>query len=113
MNLYDLPSDLPGAELFEPVAEGGGVLVERIVSTGQSTPPGTWLEGERDEWVVLLRGEAELAFADGSRVGLSPGDQLLLAAGVRHRVERTSADPPCIWLAVHARGLGASANASR
>jgi cupin 2 domain-containing protein len=112
LNLYDLPSDVAGEELFEAVAEGGGVLVERIVSTGQSTPPGEWLEGERDEWVVLLHGEAELAFADGTRIALSAGDQLLLAAGVRHRVERTSADPPCIWLAVHARGLGAPGNGS-
>ena len=90
MNLFDLPGELPDGELFEPVAEGADVLVERI---------------------VLLRGEAELAFADGSRLRLSPGDHLLLAAGVRHRVERTSADPPCVWLAVHARGLGAPGNA--
>jgi cupin 2 domain-containing protein len=107
LNLYELPEELPDDELFEPVAGGVGVLVERIVSTGQATPPGEWLEGERDEWVVLLRGEAELAFADGSRAVLSAGDHLLIAAGVPHRVERTSADPPCIWIAVHAHGLAA------
>jgi cupin 2 domain-containing protein len=111
LNLFELPDELPGDELFEPVAEGAGVLVERIVSTGQATPPGEWLEGERDEWVVLLRGEAELAFANGTRAVLSPGDHLVIAAGVRHRVERTSADPPCIWIAVHAHGLGAPGNA--
>ena len=111
MSVFDLPDELPGEELFEPLAEGAGVLVERIVSTGQSTPPGEWLVGDRDEWVVLLRGEAELAFADGSRANLSPGDHLLLVAGVRHRVERTSAEPPCIWLAVHAHGLGPPGNA--
>jgi cupin 2 domain-containing protein len=106
LSIYDVPHE-PREEVFEPLAEGAGVLVERIVSTGQSTPPGEWLEGERDEWVVLLRGDAELGFADGSRMRLSPGDHVLIAAGLRHRVERTSADPPCIWLAVHARGLGA------
>jgi len=107
VNLYGLPEELPADELFEPLAEGGGVLVERIVSTGQSTPPGEWLEGERDEWVVLLRGEAQVALGDGARVDLAPGDHLLLPAGVRHRVERTTTDPPCIWLAVHARRLAA------
>lgn len=105
MNLYDLPSELPGEERFERLAEGAGVLVERIVSTGQSTPPGEWLESERDEWVVLLQGDAELAFADGSRTTLSRGDHVLIPAGQRHRVERTSTEPPCIWLAVHADGL--------
>ena len=107
MNLFDLPDESSRDEVFEPLAVGAGVLVERIVSTGQSTPPGEWLEGERDEWVVLLQGDAELAFADGSRVTLSPGDHVLIAAGAGHRIERTSAEPPCVWLAVHAAGLSA------
>ena len=81
------------------------MLVERIVSTGQSTPAGEWLEQELDEWVAVLQGHAELSFADGTHVSLDPGDHVLIAAGTRHRVERTSADPACIWLAVHARGL--------
>jgi cupin 2 domain-containing protein len=40
LNLYDLPGELPDEERFERLAEGQDVLVERIVSTGQSTPPG-------------------------------------------------------------------------
>jgi cupin 2 domain-containing protein len=55
--------------------------------------------------VVVLRGEAELSFAHGARRPLVAGDDALIPAGTRHRVERTSAEPPCIWLAVHARGL--------
>lgn len=105
MNLFALPPELPPDELFERLAGGDEVLVERIVSTGQSTPPGEWLEQDRDEWVVLLQGEAELSLADGTRVALARGDHMLVPAGARHRVERTSADPPCIWLAVHAVGL--------
>jgi cupin 2 domain-containing protein len=104
-NLFRLPDALPPEELVEALAGGEGVLVERIVSTGQSTPPGEWLAGERDEWVVLLAGEAELSFADGSRLRLGPGDYVLIPAGERHRVESTSAEPPCVWLAVHAPGL--------
>jgi cupin 2 domain-containing protein len=107
LNLFDPPAEPHHDEVFEPLALGAGVLVERIVSTGQSTPPGEWLEGERDEWVAVLQGDAELAFADGSRTALSPGDHVLIPAGVGHRVERTSSDPACIWLAVHAPGLGA------
>jgi cupin 2 domain-containing protein len=75
------------------------------VSTGQATPPGVWLETGRDEWVVLLTGSAELAYADGSRLALEPGDHVLIPAGERHRVERTSGEPPAVWIAVHASAL--------
>jgi cupin 2 domain-containing protein len=105
VNILSLPAEPQAGELFERLAEGDGVLVERIVSTGQSTPPGEWLEQERAEWVVVLQGEAELSFADGRRVVLGRGDHALISAGTGHRVERTSAEPPCIWLAVHAVGL--------
>jgi cupin 2 domain-containing protein len=79
--------------------------VERIVSTGQATPAGEWLQQDRDEWVVLLEGDAEVGYEDGSRVRLGSGDHVLIAAGQRHRVEWTRQEPPCVWLAVHADGL--------
>lgn len=81
------------------------MAIERIVSTGQATPPGDWLEQDRDEWVVLLEGEAEIGYDDGSRVRLGAGDHIVIPGGTRHRVEWTRAHPPCIWLAVHADGL--------
>ncbi|MDH4103702.1 MAG: cupin domain-containing protein [Thermoleophilia bacterium] len=87
------------------MAAGEGVAIERIVSAGHATPAGVWLEQDRDEWVVLLEGEAELEYEDGSRVRLSSGDNLVIPGGTRHRVEWTRADPPCIWLAVHAPEL--------
>ncbi len=61
--------------------------------------------GERGEWVALLQGEAELSFEDGSRTPLEPGDYVLIRPGERHRVERTSSEPPCVWLAVHSADL--------
>jgi cupin 2 domain-containing protein len=94
-------------ELVEVIACGGSVSIERIVSTGQATPAGEWLQQNRDEWVVLLEGEAELGYDDGSRLRLSAGDHVVIAAGERHRVEWTRSDPPCIWLAVHADDLAA------
>jgi cupin 2 domain-containing protein len=108
-NLFRLPDPLPRDELFERLAGGDHVRVERIVSTGQVSPPGTWFAQHLDEWVVLLQGEAELAYEEGSRLRLGPGDHVLIRAGERHRVEWTRDDPPCIWLAVHARGLSTEA----
>jgi cupin 2 domain-containing protein len=97
-----LPEPPAAHELFERLAGGDGVVIERIVSTGQATPVGEWLQQDRDEWVVLLEGEAELAFEDGSRLPMRSGDHVLIPVGERHRVEWTREDPPCIWLAVHA-----------
>ena len=100
-NIFDLPSSLPNKELFEPLVSADNILIERIISTGQTTPPGEWYDQDKDEWVILLQGEATLAYADGSEIKLAPGDYLFIPAHQKHRVEYTSSEPPCIWLAVH------------
>lgn len=100
-NIYSLPASVPLEELFETILHSSSILLERIVSTGQSTPPGTWYDQPQDEWVVLLQGDARLSYEDGSSVVLAPGDYLLIPAHRKHRVDYTSANPPCIWLAVH------------
>ena len=77
------------------------IQIERIISTGQTTPSGQWYNQELDEWVILLQGEAELCYADYTKIKLKAGDYLLIPAHTKHRVEYTSIEPPCIWLAVH------------
>ncbi|MTI83050.1 MAG: cupin domain-containing protein [Firmicutes bacterium] len=103
MNLFDLPKPLPDEEIFEPLIPDNGILIERIVSSGQSSPEGYWYDQERDEWVVLIQGQAKLAWEDGRAVEMESGDWLFIAAHERHRVEWTSQYPPCIWLAVHGK----------
>ena len=56
-NLYDLPDPLPSEELFTDLIPDAGVKIERIVSSGQSTPEGEWYDQERDEWVALIQGK--------------------------------------------------------
>ena len=103
MNLLQLPTPLPGSELIEALIPDRGILIERIISSGQTTPPGAWYDQERDEWVVLLQGQARLAWENGSELALEAGDWVFIPAHERHRVEYTSVQPPCIWLAVHGR----------
>ena len=91
-----------GPELIEALWAGGGARVERIVSSGQSSPPGFWYDQDEDEWIVLLQGRAALEYGDGGGAELRPGDWLLIPAHCRHRVASTSSDPCCIWLAVFA-----------
>lgn len=100
-NIFHLPTALPSEELFEPLVEKDHILIERIISTGQATPPGEWYDQDRDEWVILLQGEAILSYTDGTQVQLKAGDYLFIPAHQKHRVEYTGSNPPCIWLAVH------------
>lgn len=101
-NLLTLPTELPNEEVFEQLAIGAGIKIERIISTGQATPEGEWYDQERDEWVALLQGEAVLLYANGQRVTMRAGDYVFIPAHERHRVESTTANPACIWLAIHA-----------
>ena len=99
-NIFELPSKLPQHELLKTLLKDDKVTIERIVSTGQVTPPGKWYDQERDEWLIVLQGEGELSYDDGSRIKLGVGDYLLIQAHQKHRVEYTSIEPPCIWLTV-------------
>jgi cupin 2 domain-containing protein len=101
-NLFDsIPSKMP-AELFEILLETKNFRLERIVSTGQATPPGEWYDQEAHEWVALLSGAAKLRFEDEPELrGLRPGDYLLIPAHRRHRVEWTDPTQATVWLALH------------
>jgi cupin 2 domain-containing protein len=90
-------------EHFDTLVARGGVLIERIVSTGQASPPGFWYDDEREEWVVLLAGAATLEFEDAGQPPrrLLPGDYVHLPAHCRHRVSWTDPTVPSVWLAVY------------
>jgi cupin 2 domain-containing protein len=100
-NIYELPQEVSQLEKFEQIISGKNIQIERIISTGQTTPVGQWYDQELDEWVILLQGEAELAYADDTIIKLKAGDYLLIPAHTKHRVEYTSIESACIWLAVH------------
>ncbi len=100
-NLWQGLPDAAQGEVFEALVTAGDVLVERIVSQGQASPPGFWYEQARAEWVLLVQGAARLQWEDGSEVTLQPGDHVLIAAGRRHRVTWTSLSERTLWLAVH------------
>ena len=101
MNLFQLPNTLNKEELFETILKNQNLTVERIISTGQTSPAGFYYDQPQDEWVLVLQGEAILSFEDNKAIKLIAGDFFLLSAHQKHRVDYTSSEPPCIWLAIH------------
>jgi cupin 2 domain-containing protein len=101
-NIFEINKDLDFTnELFFQLYKNKNCLIEKIVSTGQATKEGEWLESENDEYVILLQGESELSFENGERKVLKKGDYILIPAKTRHRVSYTTSNPQCIWLAIH------------
>jgi cupin 2 domain-containing protein len=100
-NIFNnIPADLSD-EAFEKIAGSEHVAIERIVSKGHRSPETGWYVQERDEWVILLQGNAEIMFATGETLKLTAGDHVNIPAHAKHKVSWTDPDTESIWLAVH------------
>ena len=99
---HDLPARPLPDEVVDLLVERQDLRIERIVSTGQSTPEGHWYDQETDEWVLIVTGAARLRIeGEQSDRELGEGEWILIPAHCRHRVTWTRAEPPTVWLAVH------------
>jgi mannose-6-phosphate isomerase-like protein (cupin superfamily) len=83
-------------EIVELLVERETVRIEHILS-GHLVEPLSY-DQERDEWVTVLEGSAELEIG-GETLSLKAGDWVLLPRRRVHRLLRT--DPGTRWLAVH------------
>jgi cupin 2 domain-containing protein len=74
-----LPSQQLPDEVVNLLLDRPTLRIERIVSTGQTTPEGQWYDQETDEWVLLVEGAARLRI-EGEREDreLGEGDWILL-----------------------------------
>lgn len=98
-----LTGDCPasGEERIETLAEGSSWRLERIHSCQASSPAGFWYDQSASEWVLLLRGSAQLQFEDEAQPrDLCVGDSLTIKPHRRHRVVTTDPDPGTVWLAL-------------
>ena len=102
-NLFkQLPRSTEKNEQFSELLKQPGLRIERIVSTGQASPPDFWYDQPGAEWVLLIQGEAKLRFADEAEARhLQAGDYLDIAAQRKHRVDWTLPGEITIWLAIH------------
>jgi cupin 2 domain-containing protein len=89
-------------EIFENLLKTDHFRLERIVSSGQSTPSGEWYDQDANEWVILLSGSASLLFeGQTEELIMYPGDYVHIPAHRRHRVKWTDKNEKTVWLALH------------
>jgi cupin 2 domain-containing protein len=104
----NVPANLPD-ELATVLQEGQGISIERIISQRHSSPAGFWYDESEAEWVLVLKGAAQLEFED-RMVEMGPGDYINIPAHEKHRVAWTTPDGPTVRLAVHYRRQAAIAH---
>ena len=98
--LANIPADLSN-EVFNVLAGSDHVKIERIVSSGHNSPESGWYDQDRNEWVMVVQGNAEIEFDNGPSIQLGEGDYVNIPAHRRHRVTYSSVNPETIWLTVH------------
>ncbi|MCL1078853.1 hypothetical protein D5R81_12870 [Parashewanella spongiae] len=81
-NLFkDIPTDL-SKEVIQVLAETPQTRIERIVSFGQKSSENFWYDQDENEWVVVIKGRAQIDFVDGRKCILGQGDFLNLKTSV-------------------------------
>jgi len=101
-NIFDIDNiQSQDPEVFESILEKDNFRVERIVTLRPYENPGAWYNQKTDEWVLLMQGESELEFKDSEIIKMDAGDYIFIPAHKKHRINYSSHDPKCIWLAIH------------
>jgi cupin 2 domain-containing protein len=99
-NIFDLIPDTLSEELTNTIIRSDKVRIERIVSSGQTSPRKGWFDQDENEWVILLEGYAGITFDDTNEIILIPGDYLFIPAHKKHKVTFTSKSRKSVWLAI-------------
>ena len=96
--------DYVGPATYGTVLDSGSFRIERIITSGYTSPEDVWYEQDQDEWIVVLEGAARLRFDGEAAIELGTGDFVNIPAHRRHRIEWTTPDEPTIMLSVHYGG---------
>lgn len=100
-NIFEsIPKSLE-KELVEVLAQSDQVTIERIISKGHRSPKSGWYDQDRNEWVIVLKGEAVISFEDGKEVNLKVGSYTHIPAHNKHKVCWTNPITETIWLAIY------------
>ena len=94
----------PSGEQIDILLNTKYMRIERIVSKGHISSKNFWYDQDENEWVMLLKGAAKLAFEDSNDIiELHAGDYVDIPAHRKHRVEWTTPNEESVWLTVFYR----------
>jgi cupin 2 domain-containing protein len=101
-NIFDIKNiQSKDQEVFESLLNTSDIRVDRIITLKPYDKSGKWYDQETNEWVLLMQGEAELEFEDDEKIALKSGDYIFIPAHKKHRINYSSSEPKCIWLAIY------------
>ena len=100
-NIYSAIPANSGKETIEQLLKKNDIKIERIVSKGHKSPEAGWYDQEINEWVLVLKGKATLAFEDQTSIDLIEGSYVNIPPHTKHKVTWTDPDRETIWLAIH------------
>ena len=84
-NIFDGISAVGEEEKFDLLMKGTHYRIDRIVSSGHSSPQGFWYDQEDDEWILLVQGKATLE-VEGKFIDMKAGDYMFLPKNCKHRI---------------------------
>ena len=101
-NLFDDLPEFPfPAEITQNLFARQDIRIERIISSGQVSPPDFWYDQPQNEWILVLSGNAVIKFKMPDQIfQLESGSYLYIPAHQLHRVEKTSDAENTLWLAI-------------
>ncbi len=103
-NIYNLTGILKSVdeklkeEYFEEIIQSENFKLERIISECHRSPENFWYDQDKNEFVLLLKGSAEILFEDNTLIKMKEGDYIIIPAHLKHRVEKTDELQKTFWL---------------
>jgi len=89
-------------EYFEAIFMDENIKIEKIYSSGQSSPIGQWLKEKVNEFVYVVEGCSSINFKKENMIyTLKKGDYFIIPKGTEHRVENTDSENITTWLTIH------------
>ncbi len=99
-NIFDDFPKNDDEEFIEEILSAKNFNLERIISEGHISPSNFWYDQDKNEFVLLLKGKAELSFDNGEKYELNPGDYMIINAHQKHRVDWTDPNQKTFWLTI-------------
>ena len=97
----NIPESLPN-ELLKELVSSENCKIERIISKGHTTPEGKWYDQDKNEFVIIFKGNAELLFEENNKIiKMKEGNYINIPSHTKHRIIKTSLKEETIWLAIH------------